>query len=149
MDVVKVRERGSDRFDIWQAGAGMFRDHPLTGVGFNQFPRQFNAYRAMTPGIRHDMFANRDPHSLYVGVTTELGLVGITLLMVLVWSIWREGQSAPRESRWFGRALVAFFMVFGLTGTVLMGKMFWLALGLASRSLTLSGDSSGREMKVE
>lgn len=149
MDVVKVRERGSDRFDIWQAGAGMFLDHPLAGVGFNQFPRQFNSYRAMTPGIRHDMFSNRDPHSMYVGVTTELGLAGITLLLILVWSIWREGQSASRESRWFGRALVAFFMVFGLTGTVIWSKIFWLGLGLASRSLTLSGNPGGQEMKAE
>ncbi|MCE5270918.1 O-antigen ligase family protein [bacterium] len=144
VDVVEVGQRGSDRFDIWGVGLGMIRDHPVLGVGFKQFGRYYNSYRAAYPGVRKDLMNNRDPHSVYVGITAELGLVGILLFGLIFLSTLTEYRFPPGDAPWLGRTLLVYILVFGLGGTVYMAKYYWLALSLAAASNRLA-DSEMRE----
>ncbi len=138
VDLVEVRERGSDRFDIWGVGLGMIRDHPLAGVGFKQFGRVYNTYRAAYPGIRKDLVNNRDPHSVYVGISAELGLVGLLLFGMIFLSTLTEYRLPRGEGAWLGRALPAYILVLGISGTIYLSKVYWVALALAAASNRLA-----------
>jgi O-antigen ligase len=133
-----MRERGSDRLDIWHVAGRIIADHPVAGVGFMQFPVVFNRYRAVTDEVRKDQVSNRDPHNVYFGVTAELGLVGLFLLGLVFWNAWREEKLPPGAAPWINRALIVFLMVFAMGGSIHQGKFFWLALALAVKARTLA-----------
>lgn len=146
---VQLHDRGSNRLDIWLVAAGMIRENPLAGVGFNQFPREYNRYRAGTSGIRQDLTNRRDPHSLFFGVTAELGLVGLLLLLLALWSLWRRGDLPPGTNPWLSRTLLAYMLLFSVGGTTLLAKHAWVALGLAARARVLDGRDAQAERAEE
>lgn len=135
--LLALRERGSDRFDIWLVAGKIFADNPVLGVGYYQFPKVYNRYRADTPGIRKDQVPNRDPHNLYFKVVTELGIVGLVLLGLILWNIWRE-ETLPRSKiPWITTVLLAYVMAGGIGVSIFNSKLFWLCLALASKAQTL------------
>ncbi len=76
------------RLEYWEAGLGMFRDHPLLGVGLNQFREYYAAYKPLR--AEETLHA----HNAAVQVGAELGLVGLlTLAALLVAWAW-EGACA-------------------------------------------------------
>jgi O-antigen ligase len=52
----------------------MFEDHPLVGVGPDQYPA---LYRDYSRRIGSDNRSNREPHSLYLQIASEEGIAGI------------------------------------------------------------------------
>lgn len=99
----------TDRYQLWQAAAGMWRDHPVTGVG----PKGFAAWRdtyaplALSSGSDVEDPAGGyrrqpllSPHNMYLLVLSEQGLLGLAafaLLMggALVRVLTRPGRSGP------------------------------------------------------
>jgi len=96
------------RFLCWAAGLEMWREHPLTGVGANNydtaFPSARAVYSANNPGsplisLNEDWLVER-AHNEYVQILAELGAVGFVLFMVfavaliiLAWRALRYAQS--------------------------------------------------------
>lgn len=66
------------RLDAWYAGARMLLKNPLTGVGFQQFPLNFQTY-AVNPLEQHA----RVTHNSYIQVASETGLPGFITFMML------------------------------------------------------------------
>jgi probable O-glycosylation ligase (exosortase A-associated) len=69
----------SHRIYLWKQGLKMFRDHPVLGVG----PQNYAI-------VRFDHYRENDPkpgpfvaHSVYIEALTELGLLGVLPLIVL------------------------------------------------------------------
>jgi len=62
--------RATENLIAW----AMFKDHPLVGVGPDQYP---NLYSLYTPKIGDDNRAVRDPHSLPLQIAAEQGIVGL------------------------------------------------------------------------
>ncbi|HYI15785.1 MAG TPA: O-antigen ligase family protein, partial [Thermomicrobiales bacterium] len=66
------------------AGVHMFLDHPIMGVGANNYPTHYQEY-ARPMGV--DRRADRSAHSLYVEIAAETGIVGILTFGVLILSL--------------------------------------------------------------
>ncbi|AZM62208.1 MULTISPECIES: O-antigen ligase family protein [unclassified Streptomyces] len=78
-----------DRYTLWAAAAGMWREQPLTGVGLKGFPeyRDRHATLALSSGSdiggageSYHKQALLSPHSMYLLVLSEQGLVGLVTL---------------------------------------------------------------------
>nr|WP_308298956.1 O-antigen ligase family protein [Streptomyces sp. GESEQ-35] len=75
-----------DRYTLWSAAAGMWREHPVTGVGLKAFPahRDGHASLALSSGSdtggagqayrRQPLLS---PHNMYLLVLSEQGLLGL------------------------------------------------------------------------
>jgi len=79
----------TDRYTMWAAAAGMWREHPLTGVGLKGFPehRDAHASLALSAGSDTEMagaaFRKQpllSPHNMYLLILAEQGLIGVLAL---------------------------------------------------------------------
>ncbi len=75
------------RYDFWRVAWDAFRDHPARGLGAGNFAVVFPSRRRTPEYVRN-------PHSIEVQVTSELGVVGGVLLLGFVgaasWSVVRR-----------------------------------------------------------
>jgi O-antigen ligase len=67
------------RLDMWQSGVRMVAHNPVFGVGFGQFPENYQSY-ARNPVH----WEARDAHNSFVKAAAETGLVGFIPFMALV-----------------------------------------------------------------
>jgi O-antigen ligase len=79
---------GSGRSDLWTIGLRMVQAHPLEGVGVGNFQVLSPDY-VLQPGVlmRTDLIFASVPkitHNTYLEVTTEIGIPGLLLFMLIV-----------------------------------------------------------------
>ncbi len=84
----------SVHFNIYTFIPDVIHSHPLFGLGLNNF----SVFYAFETGK-----TNWGPHSYYVALLVETGLVGTLLFAVFLWYVFRR----LRETRALGRALAA------------------------------------------
>ncbi|WP_121747062.1 O-antigen ligase family protein [Streptomyces sp. E2N166] len=79
----------TDRYTMWAAAAGMWRERPLTGVGLKGFPehRDGHASLALSSGSETDGAGAGyrkqpllSPHNMYLLILAEQGLIGLIAL---------------------------------------------------------------------
>jgi O-antigen ligase len=79
----------TDRYTMWAAAAGMWRERPLTGVGLKGFPehRDSHSSLALSSGSETDGAGTGyrrqpllSPHNMYLLVLAEQGLLGLLTL---------------------------------------------------------------------
>lgn len=141
------------RLELWKSSFRMLADHPIFGVGIDQFLNQFQAHY-ITPAQEIERYTAH-PHNLFLDYWLALGIMGLLILLWLLWRYFREalakarslwtgpGQdsSADRAQALAGRAialgLLASMLDFLLHGLVdnsyfLMdlAMVFWLCCGL-------------------
>ena len=75
----KLDESAEGRLIAWKAGMGMFRAHPLLGVGYETFGDNFPMYAEALPFDKHSMTA----HNSFVLCIAETGLFGTIPFLVL------------------------------------------------------------------
>jgi O-antigen ligase len=79
----------TDRYTMWAASVGMWRDQPLTGVGLKGFPEHRDAHASLAlsagsdtdgagAGFRRQPLLS--PHNMYLLVLGEQGLAGLLAL---------------------------------------------------------------------
>lgn len=82
-----------DRYSLWSAAEGIWRDHPVTGVGLKQFPEFRDAYapislsaggQAADPSHPFQVEPLLSPHNLYLLTLAEQGLPGAAAYAVLL-----------------------------------------------------------------
>ena len=129
---------GSNRWDFWTVAWDAFRDHPVRGLGAENFQRLYLRVGTSTEKPRY-------PHSLELGVLSQLGLVGALLLggalaaLVAAAARVRRGSYERRAAAaaavalfgyWLAHASVDWFWEFAaLTGPAV--AMLGLATALA------------------
>ncbi|MFI6205155.1 O-antigen ligase family protein [Streptomyces sp. NPDC051041] len=78
-----------DRYALWGAAAGIWREHPLTGVGLKGFPEHRDGHATLAlssgsdidgAGVPYQRQALLSPHNMYLLVLSEQGLVGLLAL---------------------------------------------------------------------
>ena len=127
------------RFHLWQAAVDMIRDHPLLGVGLDNFLYQYPNYMLKEawaePNLSH-------PHNILLDFWTRLGILGVGAMLWLQVTFWRMGFQIYK--RWKGEegqvlalALMASmvdFLTHGLLDNsfflIDLAFVFWLTYGL-------------------
>jgi O-antigen ligase len=97
--VIRSRVSGRDssasvHFGVYDFIPNVLSTHPLFGLGFNNFSVYYELVTGKT---------NWGPHSFYVALLVETGLVGAAVFVVFLWYMFRRLQAA----RALGRSLSA------------------------------------------
>jgi len=124
---------GSNRYDFYRVSLDVFADHPIAGVGADNF---FQDY--LERG--HSNETPRNPHNLALRTLAETGIVGTLLLLTAFLAAlaagWRAMRGAdPLAATVAGGAVLAFlyWVVHGMT------DWFWEWAGLGAPAFALLG----------
>jgi UDP-GlcNAc:undecaprenyl-phosphate GlcNAc-1-phosphate transferase len=84
-----------NRYDYWRVAWGAFRDKPVAGWGAGNYDGPYFERRATSEDVRQ-------PHSVQLQALSELGLVGLALLLVVVagagWGVRRSARAARGDA---------------------------------------------------
>ena len=124
-----VSDRGAGRFDIWQAGVEAAKHHGIIGVGLDNFPVAFDRYAQYATVFRG---YRREPHNVYLGTLTELGIVGLLLLLASIRSqihMIEKLKAAAKQVPMVVACEGACFaiLIVGLSKDILWDKVFWFS----------------------
>jgi O-antigen ligase len=85
------------RTQIWTSSASMLRDHPITGVGLDQFLYQYRGRYILPDAWREPNLSH--PHNLVLDYWLNLGIGGLLILIAQQVIFWRIGWRALRAWR--------------------------------------------------
>jgi tetratricopeptide (TPR) repeat protein len=71
-----------NRFDYWNAAIGMFKDHPIFGVGIDRFGEYYRQYAVQNQVVQGQIADNA--HSIYMQLVATGGLILFIPYMLLV-----------------------------------------------------------------
>ncbi len=138
------------RVKIWRVSLEIIKDHPIAGVGAGNFLMEFGRYA-------HGRFLWRhlSPHSSYVGMATETGLVGLGLFILVLLSGMGTARSAMRAGHLVGDsqvrllAVVAEASIFAqivgcFAGDGEVQKILWIMFGMALSLRRVGQDALAR-----
>ena len=130
-------QSNSERIIIWHSSLAMIADHPVFGVGPDNFgPEYQSVYMRPEAKERHQ----RDAHNTYLSIAAELGMVGLAAFLFLLFRLLQYYYRQIRrtdEPEWPLGAffcLVAFF-IYGFMNSMI--NTFW-AVRLLSLFLGIS-----------
>lgn len=133
-----LRQTGGFRLDLWLSSLEMIRDHPLLGVGLDNFVYMYQEFylregAAAEPSLSH-------PHNWLLNFWLSLGLLGLVGFVWLLVRFWQRARGAlcnPRR-RWVvagALGAMADMLVHGSIDNsyflVDLAFVFWLCLALA------------------
>jgi O-antigen ligase len=92
-----LRQTGGFRLDLWLSSLEMVRDHPLLGIGLDNFAYLYQQVylrqgAAAEPNLSH-------PHNWLLQFWLDLGLLGLVAFVWLVWRFAREVRTSLDVSR--------------------------------------------------
>jgi O-antigen ligase len=84
--VTQSDKGGTGRTELWGIGVKMAQDHPITGVGIENFVRHSRSYVRQPGSLEFVAFTEQPyvPHNVYIGLAAELGFVGLGLYLALL-----------------------------------------------------------------
>ena len=94
----------SSRGDLWRVALAEFREHPLTGIGTENFAVPYVADRRAEEETLY-------PHSFPIGVLTQTGLVGAALMAAFLVAAIVAGLTAVRRLGGLARAVAGVCLV--------------------------------------
>jgi O-antigen ligase len=136
-----LRQTGGFRLDLWQSSVEMVRDHPLFGVGLDNFVYLYQQFylregAAAEPSLSH-------PHNWILNFWLSLGLLGLIAFVWLLVRFWRQG--VPRCRHWVvagALGAMADMLVHGFIDNsyflVDLAFVFWLCLAVSDQQSALS-----------
>ena len=130
----------------WESALKMIQDHPITGVGIDQFLNQFQRAdsRYRVPAQKDELFTAH-PHNFVLDYWVSLGIMGVIVLFWLLWRYFRVAiarvREASREADAVARALalgllasMVVFLVHGMVDNSYflmdLASVFWLGCGM-------------------
>lgn len=125
------------------AGLRMFRDHPVTGVGFGGYQHALvTEYRRFLPSDRSGANLDTLSHAALVTTLAEQGVIGTVLLIAFLVALAREAWIArrgrPESSSWAVVAaalIVPIFVYSQIEGRFVSEPYLWLCVGLLYSAL--------------
>ncbi|GIK66461.1 MAG: O-antigen polymerase [Chloroflexota bacterium] len=102
------------RINVWRSTLELIKDHPITGVGLDQF---LYAYRGRY--ILSEAWADPDlshPHNVVLDYWVRLGIFGVLIGVWLQVAFWRTALAAYRQVRYSNPVLLA--IVLGAMGSM-------------------------------
>ena len=118
------------RIMMYLGGLEMFKDHPLVGVGIGQFRTAYANYRVEGAKLYTHI------HCFYLHLLVELGLIGFSVFVLLVYNVLKTGiivySERPEAKTWF------YYGVLGaLLGIGVCNIFDWTFLNLQIGTFTL------------
>jgi O-antigen ligase len=83
------------RTQVWQSALRMLRDHPLTGVGLDQFLYQYRGHYILPDAWQQPDLSQ--PHNFLLDYWIRLGILGLAVGLWLQVAFWRLAWSAQRR----------------------------------------------------
>jgi O-antigen ligase len=127
---------GTGRSELWRVAWYITQDHPIVGVGLNNYPVHAPDYVLRPGGLQYVRLIAQRPHqvhNIYLQALAETGVIGLVLLLSVLGAALRTSWLAARRFEQLGdRAFAA------LSRAVLVGSLSFLA---ASFFLTNGFDS--------
>ncbi len=144
-----------DRLYLDQVALNMIRQHPLLGIGINNFVAVMPRYD--TTGV--SLYFLQPVHNWFLFVAAETGLPGLALRLLLIGLLLGAGLRTARSADRFwaasGIGLVGAFLVLSGTNladvhlsTDVMQGLFWLLVGLTLAANRLGVGANAREAVV-
>ena len=134
-----LRQTGGFRLELWISSLAMIRDHPILGVGLDNFTYLYQQLylregAAAEPNLSH-------PHNWFLHVWLELGIVGLIAFVWLLTRFWRRAWPSSRSWMVAGAmGAMVDLLVHGFIDNsyflVDLAFLFWLCLGLAATART-------------
>jgi O-antigen ligase len=125
------------------AALHMWRDHPLVGVGPDNFEVHYQTYSAAI-GIDQRPEA-RGAHNLYLEAFAELGLLGGVAFLTMIWlsvsGAWRLRARLPGRDALLGEGIavaLGAFLICALTLHSAYARYEWVFLGLGLTAACLA-----------
>ena len=133
IDDIQVRIRTH----FWNAGMQMFFDHPLFGVGPDNYGNYYEKYRSLESFKLTEFVLSNDAHSSTVQTIATLGLINFLIFMalwVLLINAWVINIVKRPKSRNLFFAIGAYFLIFATNSMIspitLPNKfIFWALAG--------------------
>lgn len=135
-----IETGGTGRINIWGAGLRMIADNFIIGVGWGNFPIMFYKYASSMELISSNLELNgRDPHADIIGITGELGLIGLFIFIILFLKILSQNieifRKINNKSHKFLVLMIISLLIYifsaGLTTTFIWRKIYWIILGVS------------------
>ena len=131
----------------------MFVDHPILGVGLDNYPAHYQEYSrrvGLDPRLEE-----RAAHNLYIEYAAELGLLGLAAFGLILWGAFNSISRAYRSFKIDGMKTEADMVIsFGVSlSGYLMAAMFisdafprfmWLLIGISLSLLNVAKNETGR-----
>jgi O-antigen ligase len=151
---------GSGRLNAWKAAWTSIQERPLLGLGYGAFDPSANELMLRTSGV--DLSNQRlrpgglKAHSTYIGLTAELGILGIILFLGLLVStarlLLRVARTARDREEWF-LARCATALAISLAGWCVSSlflsadtsRTLWIIVGLSLALARLLGSPAEDE----
>jgi O-antigen ligase len=118
-------DRGNGREDLWRVAGRMTADHPVAGVGLDNF-RVRSAEYVREPGTLRfvDLIVDKphEVHNTYLQLLAENGVIGLTLFIAVVGAAMASALRAARRFEAVGALTLA-----GLARGVLVADIAFLA----------------------
>jgi hypothetical protein len=125
-----------------RVGLAIAKDHPIAGVGYLNYGWYFVRQYQFEVGGRERLFTSpRSPHSSHVGILADLGLIGFTLWLLLLFAVgmrysvaaWRiSKRHGLLEYRFMAESLMVSFglhaLPYGMYQPNQQDKILWVLL---------------------
>jgi len=110
---------GFFRVSVWQSAAEMIRDHPIFGVGLDNFLYEYPKYIKpdawREPNLSH-------PHNIILDFWTRMGMLGLGALVWMMIGFFKTRIKEMREMNGNGRAVVIALMA-GMVAAIAHGMI--------------------------
>ena len=138
------------RYALWQAGARMWQDHVIQGIGIGQYPQQLIYYAIdLLPAYRLRLGA----HNMYIEVLAETGSIGLMILSSQLMFTWIQLRTAIKNSEPLVSKLAnTWMMVFiimllgGITKADHYDKLVWMVIGVSALPLWKTDSTSEKDV---
>lgn len=123
------------RLDFYRYTLELVGNHPIIGGGTGSYVPEYGAI-ATREGflMQHD-----NPHNEYLLLTTQLGIVGLTVFLLMLRSQWIHGCYLEPRFRYFAHGVILTMVLASLFDSMLqdstVGKFYTLAIGTAFAGL--------------
>lgn len=91
------------RLRAWQSAVNMIRDHPITGLGLDQFLYAFRGQYILPDAWQEPNLSH--PHNILLDVWIRLGIIGVAWLLAFQVTFWRAWWKIYRVSNPFRSVL--------------------------------------------
>jgi probable O-glycosylation ligase (exosortase A-associated) len=110
------------RLELWKVAKTIALENPVTGVGLGAYKNAHYVY-AQRPSFDPIALGHRDPHSTYLSLLAETGVVGFCLFFGMVGTTLMEADRTRRRAKHThpARAAQLFYMEVGLFGYFVAG----------------------------